>query len=154
MIVYVPALLLAGWEIYGRIYEDGAAPTPEIAAKNNEFTLDYSKLHRELYPERPRSDYYEGLTALLTDKNPQKAREHFERALATGVKTDEQLLYYYAQTLVMLKEDPAKVNEAVRNWRVNFPRSTYPDPRTARLSAHSPKSSGAVRPFPQAGETQ
>jgi len=132
MIVYVPALLLATWEISGRIYQDGAAPDAESAKLQSHYSFGYAKLHEEIYPERPRSEAYKGLAALLNDKNPQKAREHFEAALATGFKADEQLLYYYAQTLVLLKEDPEKINAAVRNWKVNYPRSTLPDPRTAR----------------------
>jgi hypothetical protein len=132
MIVYVPALLLAAVEMRGRIYQDGAAPDAESAKLQSHYTFEYAKVHEEIYPERPRSESYKGLAALLSEKNPQKAREHFEAALATGFKSDEQLLYYYARTLVLLKEDPKKINAAVRNWRVNYPRSAYPDPRTVR----------------------
>lgn len=132
MIVYVPALSLAALEMHRRLYQDGAAPDAESANLQSHYTFEYAKVHEEIYPERPRSESYKGLAALLTEKNPQKAKEHFEAALATGFKSDEQLLYFYARTLVLLKEDPEKINAAVRNWRVNYPKSSLPDPRMVR----------------------
>jgi hypothetical protein len=138
MIVYVPALSLAALEMHRRLYQDGAAPDAESAKLQSRYSFEYAKLFEEIYPESPRSESYKGLSALLNEKNPQKAREHFESALATGFKSDEQLLYYYALTLVLLKEDPEKINAAVRTWRVNFPKSALPDPRTVRRYRKAP----------------
>jgi tetratricopeptide (TPR) repeat protein len=59
-----------------------------------------------------------------------EAREHFERDLAAGSKT-EALLYNYVLTLLMLKEDAAQVNKAVEAWKSAHPHSTRRNPQSA-----------------------
>jgi hypothetical protein len=174
LIVYLPALLLAGWEITGRIYEDGQAPDSETKKLNDTYRLGYEQFHEEVYPERPRSEFYLGTQAIakakesldsaeraeaLARQDPEnskqhaeparqyreriheyhlEARRHFEAALATGVKSDQQLLEAYAKTLILLKEDPEKIDAAVRDLLVNFPRSA--DPRAGeRTTSHRSK---------------
>lgn len=71
----------------------------------------------------------------LADYNQQKYTEalaHFRKAVATGVKTNEDLLWYYAMTLLYVDGDEAEIDQAIGNWRRNFPHSedfhTYYNP--------------------------
>jgi len=56
------------------------------------------------------------------------AREYFEQALATGVKTDEDNFYLYIQVLVEMGAPQSEIDAAVKKWRYNFPFSNRPDP--------------------------
>lgn len=147
--IYVPALLIAIWEISDRVYPDGKFPDADAEREDFNYTFEYSLVTRQLYPDRPEADYYNGIDELFLRKNPQAARAHFERALSTGVKTDERLLYYYAYALVQLDEDEAVIDEAVDNWRKNFPESNLPDPRSQnKVSRIQAPPSGATSLYP------
>jgi len=131
VIAYGLAAVAAIWEIGGDIHNDDDAPTPELLREARQYTMDYSKVLKNLYPESHRANYYRGVTALY-DNPPrlEEAFEHFQTAIDTGIKSDEQLSYHYAVTLVLLDKDSEAIEEAVHQWRWNFPRSTSPDPRT------------------------
>lgn len=97
----------------------------------------------ELYPERNGTHYWVGYQAALCmdrgftrqvcrkfpHQNINDVREEFERALATGEKSNEELLLNYADILVQLGESEDEINKAIRNWRINFPHSKNPTPR-------------------------
>jgi hypothetical protein len=52
-------------------------------------------------------------------------------------------LWYYALTLIAVREDSDKIDAAVENWRRNSLRSDLPDPRAAlKRSVPSPKTRG------------
>ena len=95
-----------------------------------------------LYPESSDIQYIlargfekQGAEALRDGRIPEsraafaEARRRFERALGTGVKTEEKLFYHYALTLVFLDADPDEIAQSVAAWRYNFPDSQRPDPR-------------------------
>jgi hypothetical protein len=94
---------------------------------------------RELYPESSRILYVEAMTHVLNGNLPE-ARERFEAALATGERTNEDLLYYYAVTLVKMEADPEEIEKAVTAWRFNFPYSDRPDPRSPEAAVAASES--------------
>jgi len=128
--LYVPAILVAVWEKTGDIHPDSQSTDRDSALAAYAYLIEYEYLFQELYPDHPRSGLYRGLDALHGRGSPEEARRCFEAAIATGVKTDEGLLYNYAKTLILLDENPAQVDAAVANWKANFPTSKIPDPRT------------------------
>lgn len=81
----------------------------------------------QLYPGSVETQYSIG-RVLIGKGEFEKAREHFETALATGSKTNEALLYDYAVTLVHLEADHSEIDLAISKWRHNFPYSKEPDP--------------------------
>ncbi len=119
-------LLLAGlaalWELRSTQTED----SPEANR------LPY--VMRDLYPTSARILYTEGV-ALVIEGNLLAARRKFEEALATGDRTNEDLLYNYAITLVSLQADSKDIDAAIASWRYNFPFSDREDPRTAVASS-------------------
>lgn len=150
VVVYGLALVVAMWEVVGGIYEEGKAPDARSTTETRLQTLRFAEAHEALYPDLPRSGYFRGIRALFADPpDLETARKEFEQALATGIKTDEQLLYYYAVTLVMLDEEPEVVDAAIANWRLNHPRSTNLDPRVmaeqGKGSLETPH--GSSRPY-------
>lgn len=66
--------------------------------------------------------YLEGVKANLTI-----AARHYARAIELGLKSDEELYYHYAMTLIHLQDDPARIDRAIADWRRNFPFSEKPD---------------------------
>lgn len=66
--------------------------------------------------------YLEGVNADLT-----LAARHYERAIELGLKSDEELYYHYALTLILIKDDPDRIDRAIAAWRLNFPFSEKPD---------------------------
>jgi tetratricopeptide (TPR) repeat protein len=74
-------------------------------------------------------EYMKGVDALL-HLDLETARRYFERDLAAGTRS-EQLLYNYALTLLLMNEDPTKIERVIRQWKRDYPFSTQPDPRQA-----------------------
>ena len=56
-----------------------------------------------------------------------KARAHYERALQGGLRSEENLHYNYALTLIRLRAEPGLIDRAIADWRRNFPHSTLRD---------------------------
>src|SRR5262249_46434488 len=125
MWVYVPALAVAGWESLSGMHESRRASDRSAALVNYGFTASQQQLLEGLYPERPRTAMYLGSEALLVKGDLPEARRLFEAALATGIKTEEQLFYHYACTLILLKEDPKTIDAAIARWRMNFPKTSF-----------------------------
>jgi hypothetical protein len=125
--VVLLAALAAAWE--------RMAPDRDDSPSNRQ--LPY--VMRELYPESSRILYVEAMTDVLNGNLPE-ARARFEAALATGERTNEDLLYYYAVTLVKMDADPEEIEKAVAAWRFNFPFSSRPHPRSPEAAAAGPES--------------
>ena len=66
--------------------------------------------------------YLEGVKANLTI-----AARHYQNAIELGLKSEEDLYYHYAMTLIHLQEDPTLIDRAIVDWRRNFPFSEKPD---------------------------
>lgn len=141
-VIYSLAAVAGFFEITGldTKYEPGLAQP--------EWFLDpecnLSDVAAELYPDRVGTKYYRGYQAAMCYfEGPYKSPvcnqfrrgdltevcALMEQALATGDKSNEQLFYYYAGLLLRTDASPEKISEAIRAWRVNFPKSGLPDPR-------------------------
>jgi hypothetical protein len=62
-------------------------------------------------------------------------REYFERALACGNKTDENLYYHYVEVLMRQAAPQDEIDAAAEQWRRLFPFSDRRDPRDVFASA-------------------
>lgn len=106
---------------------------------------------RGIYPQRAETEYYLGRqveahvaemdvqSALKDaqhlflpfmeerDRRLQEAAGHYERAIAGGLKSNEDLYYNYALVLMRLGAAPVRIDEAVARWRKNFPNSQNVD---------------------------
>lgn len=103
-----------------------------------------------LYPGRALTLYYQAFKASLCTGpssqqpeacrsrepvKPGEVRELFERAIATGNRSIEMLLYNYAVVLIQEGAPQEEIDAAVREWRLAHPGSQRPDPRTLFRSA-------------------
>ena len=57
----------------------------------------------------------------------QAAARHYHRAIEMGVKSEEKLYYHYAIALIQVHADPALTDQAIADWRRNFPYSSRSD---------------------------
>ncbi len=99
--------------------KSGTPQVPDAPPDHNVFN--------EVFPQSPDADFDRGVLRYAAKDYPQ-ALAHFRQALASGVKTNEDLLWYNAITLLRLKADEAEIDAAVANWRLNFPHSGKQDP--------------------------
>lgn len=126
------------------IYGDPARNFPEAMVK--------------LYPGRPETEYLLGrhfeaaagrrfsqeelqrdprlLQQFLTELNVnlREADKHYERALAMGLKSEENLLYNHALTLIRIQADPRRIDRAIAAWKRQFPFSDRRDLQLRRQS--------------------
>lgn len=109
-----------------------------------------AELMLELYPDSAEVQYKLG-RIFESQHDLIRARFHFENALKTKVKTDENLVWHYAVTLVRLNADPRLIDEAIANWRYNFPESEKPDPRDPKALEAVLAESAPVPATSQAG---
>ena len=87
-----------------------------------------SDLLYELYPNRSTTLLNKGTEAMMRGDH-EEARGYLDRAMATGVKSSEDLLYVNALELVQSKATPSEIDAAVEIWQFNYPFSSNPDPR-------------------------
>ena len=69
------------------------------------------------------------LEKYVTELQPQleEARLHYERALAAGLRSDENLHYNYALTLMRLRAESSQIEQSIAAWRRDFPHSKLRD---------------------------
>jgi hypothetical protein len=74
----------------------------------------------------------ESLEKFLADLQPrlEATRKHYERALAAGLRSEENLQYNYALTLIRLRADSELIAQAIAAWRRDFPHSERRDLET------------------------
>lgn len=106
--------------------------------------LPHPYIMSRLYPERGESLLYRGIHAAYVERDLPQARTLFEQAIATGLKTEEDLFYRYAQVLVELKAPEDEVAAAVALWRRHYPFSDLPDPRDG--AGGDPRANALRRP--------
>ncbi|MAR10983.1 MAG: hypothetical protein CL681_13640 [Blastopirellula sp.] len=106
-----------------RNYPDSKRPVPQMG---------------EPPPAGDSEMYLRGVDALRA-QDFEAAKHCFEAEIATGTRT-EQLLYNYALTLVLHKEDAKTIESAIALWREHFPNSQRQDPRIAVAQALTPSS--------------
>jgi hypothetical protein len=97
----------------------GAPHVPEVPPDR--------RVYGEVFPGTPNAEFDRGMDFYL-EQDYGSAAEHYRAAISTGVKTNEDLLWYYALTLLRLRADEAEIDAAVANWRRNFPHSDKQDP--------------------------
>jgi hypothetical protein len=98
--------------------------------------LPHPYIMSRLYPERGESLLYRGIHAAYVERDLPQARTLFEQAIATGLKTEEDLFYRYAQVLVELDAPEEDVAAAVALWKRHYPFSDLPDPREMADDSH------------------
>ena len=107
-----------------------------------------------LYPERATTLQYQAFQASLCEAVPADAptacrtrgpvapgevRELIERALATGNRSLELVMYNHAMILLHEGASDEEIDAAIRSWRVSHPSSTRPDPRVAFAERNRPR---------------
>ncbi len=108
---------------------------------------DESPVVLSLFPNSPESDYIRGANAKFLRYDLAEARRYFERAISTGIKSHEDLLYDYAVVLFLSGADSAEIDAAVATWRKNAPNSTRLDPREFIPRFPEWLQAGSVRPM-------
>ncbi len=98
-------------------------------------TLPYVML--QLYPDSPRVQAALGIQA-VREGDLQLAQEIYQKALSSGVTTNEDLLYYNAVLLICRDADADEITAAVDHWQFHFPYSARKSPRKALESATGP----------------
>ncbi len=141
LVVYVFGLTLAALELSLPKFQLEYLTLPEALLKPETNIADVSSV---LYPDRAYSFYFRALQAEMcagprrktppecrkrAPVKPHEIRELIERSLATGNRSIEMAMYNYA--FVLLQENAASelVDEAIREWRFNYPQSPKTDPR-------------------------
>jgi hypothetical protein len=118
------ALFAAYWEV----------TDPQVDKSLQQTPPGYPEVIGTMYPDREDSLFLQAMQA-RTAGNLSQARELFERAISTGVKTDENLYYEYLATLIEMDAEQADVDAAAKLWRTNYPFSKKPYPRKAEPSS-------------------
>lgn len=116
------------WEPPNRDPKTGAPSTAEFEAKRRA-----ADVLGQLYPDGDEV-YYTIAVSQIKKGDFQGARENLERALETGVKTNEDNFYYYAAVLVALGAPQKEIDAAIQQWKFHFPFSSRPDPMTLSRS--------------------
>jgi hypothetical protein len=139
--VYGSMLLLAGFELSNPEIVIGRPEAPETYLRPDYNIADVSAA---MYPDRALSLYYRAHQVALCgqpgaernevcrEHGPVEAgevRELLERAIATGNRSLEELLYNYAAVLIQEGAPEAEIEAAVEHWRSTHPGSNRPDPR-------------------------
>jgi hypothetical protein len=141
--VYGSALVLAVLELShpeigaGKLEQPDAYLVPE---------LNIADVSAEIHPDRALTLYYQAYQASLCEgrgadagtvcarrgpPRPGEVRGLIERSIATGNHSIELALYNYALVLLRENAPEAEVEAAVRRWRLAYPTSSHPDPRSA-----------------------
>lgn len=139
LILLVAAVMLAGLEVAGRVEQ------PDTNFTDRSSLTSESDLLLELYPDSPEADYIRGMQARYLRLDLHEAREHFERAIATGVKSHPRLLYDYAATLHLMQAPAEEVAAAKARWLENDPASGLPSPDSLHLPFPEWNKPGSVK---------
>lgn len=103
------------------------------------------QLIAETYPNSPEADVVRGVNAKYLRFDLVEAREHFERAIGTGIKGHSLLFYEHAVCLHLMQAKQSVVDDAVTAWRRNDPASPLADPRTLKRKFPAWQRAGAPR---------
>lgn len=103
-------------------------------------------VYAELFPERASSYHYRALQASLCarpgfGKSPEcvdfDLRNHHDerdllgRAVATGNRSNERILYNYALNLIHTGGSASEIDAVLHRWRRDYPHSALPELRRA-----------------------
>ncbi len=141
--VYGAVIALAVFEVTDPEIRTGQPDKPEVYLTPDSNIADVSA---EVFPDRAMTLYYRAQQAALCDgvapdadtacreRGPVESgeiRALHERALATGNRSIELLMYNYAMVLLQEGAPADEIDAAIRNWRSSHPGAGRPDPRVA-----------------------
>jgi len=141
--VYAGIALLAWFEWGDPNVEPGVPDEPAVYLKPDSNIADVSAA---VYPGRALTLYYQAQQAVLCSRvrpgsspvcdrrgpaAPGEVRELFERAIATGNRSIELLMYNYALVLLQEGAPEAEIDAAIRAWHMAHGGNGRPDPREA-----------------------
>ncbi|MEO1983552.1 MAG: WD40 repeat domain-containing protein [Fuerstiella sp.] len=121
------AIVLGGLELSGQVQPTAATSTDRISLSEE------SGLILQLYPNSPEADYVRGMRARHLRFDLQVARQHFEKALASGIKAHHSLMYDYAVVLFLMEAPQDEVDAAIDAWKKNDPAAGAASPRSFHL---------------------
>ena len=134
MVIYGVLLVVASYEIGSQNQTSGrpiGIQTP--------LSPEFSRLLLQLDETSHEGNFLRGIEAFELYQETrgaqaaeylQRSRHFFELALNVSKREDrEELYYYYAIILILMREPPKTIDQAVRDWKSNFPRSQNKDPR-------------------------
>jgi hypothetical protein len=142
LVVYGAGLALAAIELSDPELQPGRPDAPEVYLAPG---INIADVSATMYPDRALSLYYRAQQAALCSEArwretevcrargpvaPGEIRDLLERAVETGNRSLELVLYNYAWVLIQEGAPPAEVDAAVEAWRKAHPGSDRPDPRT------------------------
>ena len=139
VILYTVPVILGAMEIGGCVAEPGSA-TVDSSGLTPSF-----RLIAESYPGSPEAELVRGVDAKYLRFDLVEARDHFKRAVETGVKGHTLLFYENALCLHLMCAERSAVDKAVETWQRNDPASHLPDPRTLKQQFPIWQRAGAPR---------
>ena len=147
-VVYLLAILAGVYE--GVTKSTHPRPDPDIFGDP---VLNFPEAMARLYPGTPEAEYLTGrrieaiageraarkrdsepLSAVISEMNVdlREAAKHYERAIQMGLKSEENLYYNYALTLIRIQAEPQQIDRAIADFKRYFPHSSRRDLRQRR----------------------
>ena len=134
-LIYAVALIFFVAEYYRRMQEDDVFLNADSK---------YTEVISQVYPQRNEPQFYAGYRAMANSHgvSPDKIRqdpeaaalalkdwqdelaaaaEHYQKSIDGGMISQEMLYYQYALTLMRLRADPSAIDQAITEWRRNYP---------------------------------
>ena len=139
VILYTVPVILGAMEIGGCVAAPGSA-TVDSSGLTPSF-----RLIAESYPGSPEAELGRGVDAKYLRFELVEARDHFMRAVETGVKGHTLLFYENALCLHLMCAEQSVVDKAVETWQRNDPASHLPDPRRLKQQFPIWQRAGAPR---------
>jgi hypothetical protein len=130
LMIYCAAVLVGLGEYFGIL-------RPDDYSSYVDRVDNFPETMGELYPNRPENHYHRGRRAEISlpdrvaiaefQRAQLEAAEHYRQGLMAGVRSDENLIYNYALTLMRIEAEPAEIEAAIEQWRRDFPTSKRQD---------------------------
>lgn len=122
MIVCGLAILAGIWEVTHDSQDGKSARKSSTGSPNaDELPLD-RRVFSDIYRDSSNAEFDLGLEA-YNRRDYEVAADCFARALSSGVKTNQDLLWYQILVLMHLNKDEVEISRAIATWRRNFPHS-------------------------------
>ena len=131
-VIYGVVLLIGGGEFLLRNFRPPDPIGPYVDPVNN-----FADTFAQLYPQRAENHYHlarraeASLPSRATLDDLQRANraaaDHYAQCLAAGLRSDENIIYNYAVSLMLIEADRSEVEAAIAQWRRDFPTSQRRD---------------------------
>jgi hypothetical protein len=120
IIVCALAVFAGLWEFTHNETADKSRPGQHAGAPQIPELPPDRKVFANAFPDTSNAAFDVGLE-YYNRRDYVEAERCFRQALADGVKTNEDLLWYYAMALLYTEADEVEIDAAVANWQRNFP---------------------------------